>query len=188
MNRRQDRLIRLGAACFIGGLLASLGAGAQPEPEPKPPVKALRIVSRTALPKAKSVPTDIRWAGEDSVYVSWYHDGGVAEVGLDGVRRREPIPNARTFGSMEHFYGLAVSPAVIAAAPIGWHVYWRPRASEKGTFKLHRLDGADEAFARARELWGAGGDSDPWPLAEGRWLSLEASLVEKTRSQPPASS
>ncbi len=173
MNRRQDRLIRLGAACFIGGLLASFGAGAQPEPEPR--AKALRIVSRTALPKAQSVATDIRWASEDSVYVSWYHDGGVAEVGLDGVRRRGLIPNARTFGSMEQFYGLAVSPAVIAAAPSAWHVYWRPRASEKGTFKLHRLD----AFiTHDLDLWGdrlvlLGYPKGGPPYAEGAvaWLA-----------------
>jgi hypothetical protein len=53
---------------------------------------------------------------------------------------------------MEHFYGLAVSPTVIAAAPSGWHVYWRPRTSEKGgAFKLHRLDAT---YIHDLDLWG----------------------------------
>src|SRR5262245_41822498 len=104
MAQRRFRLNRVGTACLLGGLLACFGAAARHEPEP-PPVSArtLRIISRSSLPKSSSVPTDIRWAGEDSVYISWHHDGGVAEVGLDGVRRRELIPNARTFGRMEHF-------------------------------------------------------------------------------------
>jgi hypothetical protein len=113
-------------------------------------VKALRIVSRAALPDGQSVPTDVRWASADSVYVSWYLDG-VAEVGLDGAQRRALVPDARSFGKMEHFDGLAVSATAIVAAPSGWHVYWRSRTSEKGTFKLHRLD-TDHTLDL--DLWG----------------------------------
>jgi hypothetical protein len=100
-------------------LLGVLGAGAQSGP------RQLRLLKRVALPQARSVATDIRWAGDDSVYVSWDR-AGVVEVGLDGVKRRTLIPDLTTLGNGDnHYRHLAVSPAALAVASSNWGVVWR---------------------------------------------------------------
>lgn len=60
---------------------------------------------------------------------------------------------------------------------------WRSRVQGHCWFHLANVrrvandfDGSDEAFARARELWKAGSDSDPDLLPEWLPLALEASL------------
>jgi hypothetical protein len=76
------------------------------------------------LLERQSVPTDIRWANDDSVYVSWDRDG-VLEVGLDGARRRELVPNLKELGGLQHYSQLAVSPTSLAVASKNWTFAWR---------------------------------------------------------------
>ncbi|HKI03212.1 MAG TPA: hypothetical protein VKK31_14640 [Thermoanaerobaculia bacterium] len=77
------------------------------------------------MPEARSVPTDIRWASDDSVFVSWDRDG-VAELGFDGTKRRALVPNLKTLGGIQHYGQLAVSPRALIVASPNWTVAWRP--------------------------------------------------------------
>jgi hypothetical protein len=130
MDQRRNRFVRLAAVYCLGGFLLCIRAGAQSEPEPRPlRVKSVRIVGRIAVPAGQSVPTHIRWASDDSVFVSWFHDG-VAEVGLDGVSRRAVMPKARTLDppyNPEHYDHLAVSPNAIVVAQLWDRLFSRPR-------------------------------------------------------------
>jgi hypothetical protein len=71
------------------------------------------------------VATDIRWASDASVYVSWDRDG-VAEVGLDGTWRRALVPNLKALGGIQHYTHLAVSSRSLAVASHNWTLAWRP--------------------------------------------------------------
>lgn len=100
-------------------LLLPFAVGAQPRPA------SLLLIQRSALPPARTIATDIRWAGADSVYVSWDGDG-VAEIGLDGARRRTLVPDLKTLGKLKHYSQLAVSPSTLAVASVNWSIAWRP--------------------------------------------------------------
>src|SRR5947209_2141484 len=127
-----NRSTGVGAACLLVALLGCLGAQAEPQP------KALRLLKRTPLPQASSVATDVRWASDDSVYVSWDHDG-VAEVGLDGARRRVLVPGLTAFGGLSHFTHLAVSPSALTVASMLHSLAWRPlKATPKGEVLFQR--------------------------------------------------
>jgi hypothetical protein len=75
------------------------------------------------------VAKDIRWAGDDSVYVVRALDG-VFEVVLDGTLRKRLMPAVETFGAMQHYDRLAVSDKILAVASRDWSLAWRPRESQ----------------------------------------------------------
>lgn len=103
-------------------LLATLGAfGILAQPGPP----ELRILQRVPLPQARSVATDIRWAGDDAVYVSWFSDG-VALVGLEGSRRRTLVPERKILNTLRNYNQLAVSSRALAVAADAWSFAWRP--------------------------------------------------------------
>src|SRR5436309_4830955 len=112
-------------ACMLVALLGGLGAHAQSQP------RALRLLQRASLPKTSSVATDIRWASAVSVYVSWYRDG-VAEVGLDGARRRLLVPDLKAFGRFPQYSHLTVSPRSLAIAAQGHALAWRSLKATPG--------------------------------------------------------
>ena len=100
----------------------------------------LRLVGHTAVPSLSSPSMDVRWASDDSIYVLWYREGAL-EVGLDGARRRQVVPDAKTLGWFDHFDHLAVSPGDIAIASIYWQMAWRSRQpGEKGRVAFPRKD------------------------------------------------
>jgi hypothetical protein len=114
----------LGLFLMLAGLATGTGA------EPSAP--ALHLRQRIPLPEAHSVATDIRWASDDSVYVSWDRDG-VAEVGLDGTRQRFLVPNLHTLGEIKHYTHMAASSRDLAVASINWTFAWRSlKASPAG--------------------------------------------------------
>ena len=168
--KRSDFFTRSGIVCLIGLLLACRGVRAQPEPQPRPlPQKSLQIVSRIPTPQAQSVATDIRWASDDSVFLSWYRDG-VAEVGLDGARRRSLIPNAKTFGPQENFSQLAVSQGSLFVAPRNFNIYSRPLVAENGQVQIrqHPLPGAEDLDLRGDRVLVLGISQDAWPPSPGK--------------------
>ncbi|MBW8878275.1 MAG: hypothetical protein JF614_25205 [Acidobacteria bacterium] len=118
-----ERLKRFAAPCLIVALLGCLGIHAESHP------KVLRLLQRLPLPPAGSIATDVRWASDDSVFIAWDRDG-VAEVGLDGIRRRTAVPDVKTFGRFDHYHRLAVSPRFLAVSAGSWYLAWRPRKSE----------------------------------------------------------
>jgi hypothetical protein len=113
---------------------SSLGAGAQSNQE-------LRLLDRISLPQAQSVATDIRWASDSSVYISWDR-AGVAEVGLDGVKRRTLVPDLKTLGDIDHYTHLAVSPSTLVVSSQLWTTVWRPLKGNPGgevIFQRHEI-------------------------------------------------
>jgi hypothetical protein len=74
------------------------------------------------------VAKDIRWAGDNSVYVVRALDG-VFEVVLDGTLRKRLVPAVETFGAIQHYDRLAVSDKILAVASRDWSLAWRPRES-----------------------------------------------------------
>jgi hypothetical protein len=126
---------KIGVTFLLLALLGSLGARGQANPE------ELRLLDRIPLPPAQSVATDIRWAGDSSVYISWDRDG-VAEIGLDGVRRRGLVPNLKTLGDIDHYTHLAISPSTLVIASQLWETVWRPLQGNPGgevTFQRHEI-------------------------------------------------
>jgi hypothetical protein len=128
MNRRR---IRHGLSLLLLALLSGLGARAQSNP------RELRLLNRIPLPAAHSVAEDIRWASDDSVYISRDRDG-VFEVGLDGARRRTLIPDLKTLGGgINNYQYLAISPTTLAVASLNWGIAWRSlKGSPDGTIKV----------------------------------------------------
>jgi hypothetical protein len=125
---------RLGIACLVAALAGSLGLRADSQP------RSLRLLQRIPVPQTDSVATDIRWAGEDSVYVSWDR-AGVAEVGLDGTRRRALVPDVKTLGGVSnytHYNHLAVSSQTLATASLVATLVWRPVKANPGGPVLFR--------------------------------------------------
>lgn len=128
------------SALFLGmAALCAWTVGAQPSP------KALRLLQSVPLPRASNVPTDIRWAGKSSVYVSW-NRSGVTEIGLDGTHRRVVVPNVKAFREKidPYFHNrhLAVSPTSVAVAASGWTVAWGPLHPKPGisfSFQSHEV-------------------------------------------------
>lgn len=113
------RATRVISALLLAGLLAGFTPGGA-----EPPARTLRVLSRTALPTARSVARDIRWASADSVYVVHAFDG-VSEVGFDGLKKRVMLPNSGQLG-MSFFGHLAVSDQTLAVTALAFSVAWRP--------------------------------------------------------------
>jgi hypothetical protein len=112
-------------------LTAPLAVVALPKPQ------ELVLLQRIPLPEVPSVATDVRWAGRDSVYVSWFNDG-IAEVGLDGAVRRTLAPSPRTL-ELGNYSNLAASPGRLAAASGSHHLVWRTvRPKAGGSVVFHK--------------------------------------------------
>ena len=102
--------------------------------------RELRLLHRISLPRTHSVPTDIRWASDDSAYVSWESDG-VAERNLDGTKRRGWVPDLKTLGGIDHYSHLAVSSGILAVSSELHSLVWRPlKAAVDGRFPVHRQE------------------------------------------------
>lgn len=100
----------------------------------------LVLLQRIPLPEVPSVATDIRWAGRDSVYVSWFASG-IGEVGLDGTVRRTLAPAPKTL-ELGNYSNLAASPGRLAAASGSHHLVWRtvrPKAGRSVAFHKQRF-------------------------------------------------
>lgn len=166
----------VGMLCLVLILAGCLGVDAETRP------MTLRVVSHAALPELQSIPTDIRWASDDSVYIAWSRDG-VFEIGLDGTRRRQPVPNPKTLGRFKYFDQLAVTPKDLAVSSVNWYVAWRPRAAAVDglvTFQRKPL-----AVTLDLDLWNdrmlfLGIPEIPNPFASGAiaWLGKLDSKVE----------
>jgi hypothetical protein len=140
------------------------------------------VIGHAALPELRSIASDIRWASDDSVYVAWSRDG-VLEIGLDGARRRQPVPNPKTLGRFQYFDQLAVSPQDLAVSSVNWYMAWRPRvaaANGQVTFQRKAL-----AVTHDLDLWNnrmlfLGIPEIPNPFASGAiaWLGTLESRVE----------
>ena len=126
MNDRRLTRARLHSrltAVLLVGLLGCIGARAET------PLSTLRILGRTPLPPGHSMAMDLRWAGDDSVYVTRAIDG-VFEMGLDGARRKVMVPGFKAVASASCCDRLAVSDKALAVATRIWTLSWRPRRAE----------------------------------------------------------
>ncbi|HEX3557360.1 MAG TPA: hypothetical protein VIA62_29385 [Thermoanaerobaculia bacterium] len=103
--------VLLGAALGLVALTGTVALFAAPAPA------SLRVVARYAVPGTPTSPMDVRWAGENSVYLVRYQDG-VAEVklapGLPVVRTLVP---SQAVGHLSRFFShVAVSEGVLVYA------------------------------------------------------------------------
>jgi len=122
-----------GLLFLLVALLGSLAASAQPRP------RELRLLQRIPLPQVGSIATDVRWADDHSVYVSWVHHG-IAQVGLDGNVLRTLAPGAREMG-LNNFIHLASSPGKLAVGAAVRSIAWRNvQAKAGGSFIFHQND------------------------------------------------
>lgn len=94
------------------------------------------------VPLAPSLALTVRWASDDSVYLSRLAHG-VAEVALDGglTVLRQPIPDRQSLGlRFPMFERLAVSPEHLVVGSLAADYAFRPRlADADGRFRLSKL-------------------------------------------------
>ena len=146
-------------AIAIGGALLLLGP-ARPEAKAAPAAagaSALRVIASFEVPAGPSTATDVRWAGDRSVYLARWLDG-VAELQLgDGLRRvRQVAPDRATLGGGKYriFSHLAASGDYLAwAEHTGW-LAWRWRAPDRRGRALRRprVEPARRAARPARRI------------------------------------
>lgn len=131
-----SKRVRPNRSTWLGVILAVAAVAGPLAVDALPSTRELVLLQRIPLPEAQSVATDIRWAGPDSVYVSWRTDG-VAEVGLDRTVRRTLAPPARTM-ELNSYYHLATSPGRFAISARTHHLVWRTvRPKAGGSFVFH---------------------------------------------------
>jgi hypothetical protein len=124
---QKGRTRRALGLAFLAGLTAACVTG-QAGTTPAQAQSALHILARYDLPPGNSTPTDVRWASDDSVFVS-RADEGVFEIALkDGktAKRRQPLPDRdqlRPFGTFDR---VAVSQHDLIASSLGFSIAWRP--------------------------------------------------------------
>jgi hypothetical protein len=134
----------LGLAVLIGACLAlmqSAWAGASASASDRT-VPALRVLATYAVAGEPSAITDVRWAGDDSVYLERYYDG-VDEVKLEtGLPRvRQLVPNRMILDSRSYknFKRLAASEGFLAFSDGGEALTWRSLArGADGTVRFER--------------------------------------------------
>lgn len=154
---------------FAWGALLAVGV-AQPA-RGESPQQELRVLQELAVPAQPSPALTVRWASDETVYLTRAHHG-VAEVALDGnlTVRRQPIPDRQTLGiSFTGVERLAVSPEYFAISSLTADFGFRPRvANSAGTYKFTKLRLWD---VYALDLYG---DrllmlGDPTPRASASW-------------------
>lgn len=116
---------------WIAGTLVVMALGGASGAGAQESSRALRLLRTVPLPRGHSIATDIRWSAPDSVFVSWESDG-VAEVSLDGAKRRELVPGKRMLGLLKHYDHLGISGGKLAVASINWGMAWRPFSGTPG--------------------------------------------------------
>jgi hypothetical protein len=126
MNRPQSPRFRwrTGAVLLLATALASLGA----DPAETAGSQELQILGRFQVAPVKyGIPTDIRWAGDNSVYLARSRTG-VQEVTLTEPLKevRTLVPDVRNLQGPRVYFNLAVSSRFLAVAAEGWRVAWRP--------------------------------------------------------------
>lgn len=123
-------------------LLATLGIivlpGAAAPPRATPPPSGIQILSDVPLPAGLNTAIDIRWAGEDSVYLALKMHGA-AEYNLSKGTIREVFPGASKLGGLRACNLVAASSQFILAAPGGLSLAWkRPTDADyrQGVFEI----------------------------------------------------
>ncbi len=110
---------RLVSVSSIGLVLALVAAALSGTPgAAEMPARALRLLSRIAVPGGPSPATDVRWASDTTVYLSRYRDG-ISEVSLEPrlAVRRQIVPRLSIFkGGLTHIGTFAVSAGRVALA------------------------------------------------------------------------
>lgn len=123
-RRKLHCLWRIGAVLSLGVVIAAAGqartatAGGQ----------ELQILGRFEVPGGLDAnPTDIRWAGDNSVFLA-RSQGGVKEVVLGRPLKevRTLVPDVKTLDGPRNYFNLAVSPRFLAVAADTWKIAWRP--------------------------------------------------------------
>lgn len=127
---------RLGGAAVMAALLVALGAaGLGPvsaEGGSRDLSRELKILARFSVSGAvDEAPMDIRWAGDNSVYLARFRTG-VKEVSLSESTQfkeiRTSVPAVTTLKGPQEYRNLAVSPRFLAVAAGPWKIAWRPIA------------------------------------------------------------
>lgn len=107
------------------------GASAAP-PEPS---WSLRVVADHSLPPGRSVPVDVRWAGDHSVFLARLTEG-VFEIQLGEplttLRQPVPAPEVLKLGRLNAYAYLAVSPRHLLVSSGISNLAWRPIGGRKG--------------------------------------------------------
>ncbi|HEX3553607.1 MAG TPA: hypothetical protein VIA62_10310 [Thermoanaerobaculia bacterium] len=138
---RQAKLIPvrvfLVAALSVVTLACTLALFAAPTPA------SLRLVARYPVSGEPTSPTDVRWAGENSVYLVRFEDG-VAEVKLapDLPVVRTLVPSHAVGHLANYFWHVAASDGILAFADRGMKLGWRPiqtSADRKVLFKMRHV-------------------------------------------------
>jgi hypothetical protein len=131
MRRRRTRLsARLGWAAAALLLAGAAGLAPTAESGGRQLGRELKILSRfTVSGVSAEAPMDIRWAGDDSVYLARFH-AGVQEVSLSEASRpkevRTSVPAVAALKGPQEYRNLAVSPRFLAVAAGPWKIAWRP--------------------------------------------------------------
>lgn len=133
MKRRRVLFARIGWAAAV--LLAAGAAGLGPtaaESGGRELGRELKILARFTVPGVSAeAPMDIRWAGDDSVYLARFHTG-VKEISLSKASKeiRTSVPAVTTLKGPQEYRNLAVSPRFLAVAAGPWKLAWRPTARQ----------------------------------------------------------
>jgi hypothetical protein len=148
---------------------------------PAPELKSVRILGRYEIPghPGGSALTDVRWAGDRSVYVlRALH--GVEELDLGEEREpkslRLPVPDSRELGDLRWMAHLAVSSQKIVVAPPNWRLAWRPREPSPGLvlFKGSGIGITDDLDVVGNRvlLLGAPSPEEPYTTGGVAWLGI----------------
>lgn len=106
---------------------------------------SLRFVATYPVPGDPSPATDVRWASDEAVYLSRFHDG-VVEVTLQpgSPLRRQWVPDRETFGRFLSFTRLAVSSTYLATAShvhdLTWRVVAKPQPGQMVDFNRRDIN------------------------------------------------
>lgn len=131
MSPRGHRLLVSQLAILSLAAAAILLSGAGPVESPRG--QELEILARFDVSEAESAaPTDIRWASDNSVYLSRSFSG-VKEVALSEPLRdiRTLVPDVTTLKGPRNYRSLAASSRFLAVAADGRQVAWRPAGLQK---------------------------------------------------------
>ncbi len=122
---RRLRWMGIATALVVGSLPAAARAAGHPV------VPALHVLATYEVPGEPSMATDVRWAGDRSVYLERYYDG-VDELSLaPGLPRvRQVVPSGTILGDRRYksFSRLAASEGFLAFADWIDAVAWRSLA------------------------------------------------------------